>query len=132
VGVAVSQCLPRIGTTRTFSAASTITCRPYSETRTIHATDDRGNHDTYVLAVLVPGPGRPARTLRALCILQLPVGMAGVVWDEVLPIQLARAASFTAAYVLLAIVIARLGPSAREVGSGVLASFPNTTRGGAG
>jgi hypothetical protein len=86
----------------------------------------------FFLAFLVPKSTAPARALRALCVLQLPVGMAGVVWDEVLPIQLARGASFTAAYVLLAVVIARLGPSAREVGSGVRASFPGTTRGGAG
>src|SRR5262249_38961054 len=91
-----------------------------------------GHLTAFFLAFLVPGPDRPARTLRALSILQLPVGMAAVVWDEVIPIQLARAASFTAAYVLLAIVIGRLGPSARGVGSGALASFPNTTRGRAG
>jgi hypothetical protein len=71
----------------------------------------------FFLAVLVPGRSAPARALRALGMLQLPVGMAGVVWDGVLPVQLARAAGFTAAYLLLAAVIAGLGSAAHESGS---------------
>jgi hypothetical protein len=75
----------------------------------------------FFLAFLVPGRSMPARALRALCFVQLPIGMAGIVWDGVIPLQLGRAASLTAIYLLLATVIARLGPGAREGGSGARA-----------
>jgi hypothetical protein len=86
----------------------------------------------FFLAFLVPGRSAPARALRLLCIVQLPVGMAGIVWDGAIPIQLARAFSFTSVYLLLAVVIARLAPDAREVGSGAPESFPDRRRGVAG
>jgi hypothetical protein len=91
-----------------------------------------GHLSAFFLAFLVPGQSGAARALRALCVVQLPIGMAGVVWDGVIPIQLARAACFTIVYLLLAVVIARLVPVALEVGSGVRASFPGRTQGGAG
>src|SRR5262249_25061360 len=86
----------------------------------------------FFLAFLVPGMSASARVLRGLCIVQLPIGMAGVVWDGVIPIQLGRAASFPVIYLFLAAAIAGLGPSAREVGSGARVSFPGTRQGVAG
>jgi hypothetical protein len=73
----------------------------------------------FFLALLVPGRSATARALRAICFVQLPLGMAGIVWDGAIPLQLARAASLTAVYLLLAAVIARPGFAAREVGSDV-------------
>jgi len=86
----------------------------------------------FFLAFLVPGRFRAARALRAVCALQLPVGVAGVVWDGAILIQLGRAACLTAVWLLLAAVIAQLGPAALAVGSGVPVLFPGTTRDAAG
>src|SRR5215471_2345911 len=86
----------------------------------------------FFLAFLVPGRFRAARALRAVCVLQLPIGMAGVVWDGAILIQLGRAACLTAVWLLLAAVIAQLGPAALAVGSGVPVLFPGTTRDAAG
>lgn len=91
-----------------------------------------GHLAAFFLTFLVPGHSASARALRALCVVQLPIGMAGVVWDGVIPIQLGRAASFTVIYLLLAVVISRAGSAAPEVGSGALVSFPGMTPGGAG
>jgi hypothetical protein len=87
----------------------------------------------FFVAFLVPGGSRAARAARVVCgAIQLPLGIAGVVWDGAVAVQLGRAACFTAAYLLLAAVIARLdAPAPRAAGSGAPALFPGTTPGGA-
>jgi hypothetical protein len=92
-----------------------------------------GHLSFFFLAFLVPGSGAGARALRVLCgAIQLPLGIAGVVFDQAVPVQLGRAVCFTTAYLLLAAVIARLGPAAPAAGSGAPASYRGMTPDAAG
>jgi hypothetical protein len=86
----------------------------------------------FFLGFLLAGRSAAARALRVLCVAQLPLGMAGVFWERALPLQLGRAACLTAAYVLMAIVIANLPEAAAAAsGSGARASRPGTMPGAA-
>jgi hypothetical protein len=92
-----------------------------------------GHLSFFFLAFIVPGRSGVARAARVLCgAIQLPLGIAGVVWDGAVAVQLGRAACFTAAYLLLALVIAQEGaPAPRAAGSGALASRPDMMPGAA-
>jgi hypothetical protein len=87
----------------------------------------------FFIAFLVPGRSGAARALRVLCgVVQLPLGIAGVVWDGSIPVQIGRAVCFSTAYVLLAVVMARLpDASAAASATGAPASRPDTMPGAA-
>jgi hypothetical protein len=92
-----------------------------------------GHLSFFFLAFLVPGRSAAARAARVVCgAIELPLGIAGVVWDGAVAVQLGRAVCFTAAYLLLALVLARLPEAvALGAGSGAPASRPGTMPGAA-
>ena len=87
----------------------------------------------FFIAFLVPGRSGAARALRVLCgVVQLPLGIAGVVWDGSIPVQIGRAVCYSTAYVLLAVVMSRLpDASAAASATGARASRPDTMPGAA-
>jgi hypothetical protein len=74
-----------------------------------------GHAAFFLLALRVPGRSPLPRAVRAGCAVQLPIGMAGVVYDRLLWLQLLRAALLLAGFILIAALTAR---AAREDGSG--------------
>jgi len=90
-----------------------------------------GHGAFFLLAFLVPGRGAAARALRFISVfVQLPLGIAGVVFDGALALQLGRAVNLFAGFLLTAAVTSRLGAAA--AGSGARASDPGTMPGVAG
>ena len=82
-------------------------------------------------AGLVPGRALPARAFRVAAVaVQLPVGLAGVVYGELRWLALWRALNLLCGFLALAWLVAPRGPAA--AGSGAPASPPGTTPATAG
>jgi hypothetical protein len=86
-----------------------------------------GHLTFFFFAFLIRGRALPARLARAALFAQLPLGIAGVVFDQVLSLQLVLAANLFVGFVLIAVLCAR----AAAAGTGAPASPPGTTPGAA-
>ncbi|MFO0726081.1 MAG: hypothetical protein U1E65_20025 [Myxococcota bacterium] len=85
-----------------------------------------GHLGFFFFALATPGEIALAKAFRGLTIyLQLPLGVAGVVYGDLLWLQLLRAFNLFAGFLLVAVLLARLYGGA--VGSGVRASPRDTT-----